>query len=60
MSNYGIYSLVILLSASFYVLLGNSSLGQINVPLVLVNPDDHQRLSPPHPAQLYDGPKQRV
>ena len=50
MSNYGIDSLVILLSASFYVLLGNSSLGQINVPLVLVNPDDHHRLSPPHPA----------
>lgn len=60
MSNYGIDSLVILLSASFYVLLGNSSLGQINVPLVLVNPDDHHRLSLPHPAQLIDGPKHRL
>ena len=59
MSNNGVdsLSLGVLLSTSFDVLLGDSSLGQINVPLVLVNPDHHHGLRPPHPDQLVDGPE---
>merc|ERR1719318_145869 len=58
MTNNGVDSLGlgVLLSTSLNVLLGDSSLGQINVPLVLVNPDHHHRLSPANPDQLVDGP----
>merc|ERR1719458_1706806 len=38
------------------ILLGDSPLGQVDVTLVLVDPDDHHGLGPAHPDELVDAP----